>query len=187
MSTKIYYGFKVPLSKLGLAVEWFHISMWQRVIQSFSPPRMVELPKKLDEIRNLRENYSECGFHVWIDTQEQEALISLFGLPCYTERKREGFKPWRFPKWIEEFSYWDNVDPPHGMGSGEGYKKWVQRGVQWGRVATDGHKWEERMTLVVLPKDGMADIQLACELLPGYRESWKVKEKDLLSCRKLPT
>lgn len=186
MSTKIYYGYKVPLDKLGLAITWFHVSMWRRVIQSFSPPRMVELPKTLDQVRKLRENYSECGFHVWVDTREQEALISLFGLPCYTDKKREGFKPYRFPKWIKEFSWWDNVDPLEGMRSGEGYKRWVARGEQWKRVAVGGDKWEERMTLVVLPKDGFLDIQLASELIPRFRKSWEIEEKDLRSRKKLP-
>lgn len=179
MSAAIYHGYKVPLSMLGEAVEWFHISMWRRVVKSFTPSNM-------DELRKLREHHAECGFHVWIDAREQEALICLFGLPIYTDSKRTGCATWKFPSWIEEFSYWDNTDPPEGMRHGDAYKRWKARGAQWNRVALDGGHWEERMTMCVLPKDGFRDMDLAAELFARHREAWEIKPSSLLSKRRLP-
>lgn len=175
MSTKIYYGFKVPLSKLGEAVQWFHVSMWRRVIKHFAPSNM-------DELRKVRENLAECGFHVWIDAREQEALICLFGLPAFTESKRTGCATWKFPPWIEEFSYWNNTDEPEGMDG----KRRRARGAQWNRVALDGGRWEERMTMLVLPKDGYRDMDLAAECFASHREAWKIKPSSLISKRRLP-
>lgn len=177
MSTKIYNGYKVPLPKLGEAIEWFRISMWRRVVASFQASSM-------DEIRKLREEHAECGFHVWVDTQEQEALICLFGLPCYTEPKARSsrFSSWKFPAWIEEFGYWNNTDAPKKISRNQ----WEARGKQWDRVATGRDRWEARMMHIVLPKDGYADMNLGYELLAAFREAWEVKPEDLLSQRKLP-
>lgn len=176
MSTKIYHGYKVPLSKLGEAVQWFHISMWRRVVKSFTPSDM-------DELRKLREHYAECGFHVWIDSETQEALICLFGLPAFTESRRTGCTPWKFPSWIEEFSYWNSTEPE---GSDDLIERWRARGAQWDRVALDKGRWKERMTLVVLPNDGFRDMDLAAELLASHREAWEIKPRDLISKRRLP-
>lgn len=175
MSTKIYSGYKVPLSKLGLAIEFFRVSMWRRVVASMRPSTM-------DELRKLREEHAECGFHVWVDTKKQEALFCLFGLPIYTEEKgRKGFEDFVLPSWVEDFSYWNNTDPPEEMTRA----RWEARGKQWNRVALD-RGWQDRMTNVVLPRDGYEDMSLAYELLAGFRESWGIKEEDLLSRRKLP-
>lgn len=189
MSTKIYHGYKVSVDKLHLAVEWFRIAMWQRVVVCFTPEKFsgekkVELG--FDQAKVLREAYAECGFHVWIDGETNEALISLFGLPVFTEPRRKGFRSWKLPSWLVEFSYWNNTDPPARMGRGAGYKRWQERGKQWDRVALDDGRWDARLTHVVLPNDSSRDVQLLTECNPRYRASLEVAEDQLLSRKKLP-
>ena len=181
MSTKVYSGYKVKLDKLHLAIDWFHIAMWQRVVAVAGPSIAT-----FDDVKAVREAYAECGFHVWIDGEKGEALFSLFGMPPFTEPRRAKFKPWVFPRWIKEFGYWNNVDPPDGMRHGAGYRRWKERGKQWDRVALDGDRWELRMTLMMLPKDSYRDMALANECIAKFRESWKVTEDQLLSRKKLP-
>lgn len=180
MSTKIYAGYKVRLDRLHDAIEWFRISMWRRVVALASSSITT-----FDDVKAWRENYAECGFHVWIDGETGEALICLFGMPTFTEPNR--VKPhWKLPRWIREFSYWNNTDPPDNMREGAAYRRWKARGKQWDRVALDNGRWEARMLHIVLPKDGYADMRLAMECISKYREAWKVPASQLLSHQKLP-
>lgn len=181
MSTKVYAGYKVRLDKLHLAIDWFRIAMWRRVVALAKPSVTT-----YEQVKDWRENHAECGFHVWIDGERGEALVSLFGLPVFVEPRRPGVPRWTFPKWIVEFSYWNNTDPPDGMREGAGYRRWVARGKQWDRVALDGGRWDARLTQIVLPKDGFQDMALAMECIAKYREAWEMPASKLLSRKALP-
>lgn len=184
MSIKIYNGYKVPLDKLHLAVKWFRISMWRRVV-ALASTEVSTYP----EATAWCTEHGDCGFHVWVDGTSQEALIALFGMPIFTDAERSAtglaWEKWNFPKWIEEFSFWDNTDPPDDMSEGEGYERWVNRGLQWKRVAMDGDLWDMRLTHIVLDKSHSA-MSLAMECIPKIRKAWNKPKTRLLSQQKLP-
>lgn len=173
MSTKVYYGRMCAYSDMHSAIMWLRIKMWRNVVKMAKGMGISSYP----QTEMFTKEFTEAGFNLWLDPSTSVVLISLFGLPKFCDLGRT-------PVWLHEFSYWNNVDPPRGFTSAEGYKKWQDRGKVWDRVALDGDKWDEKLTHVVFGTSGGQHL-LALECVDSYRKSW-LGEGTLLSKRKLP-
>lgn len=70
----------------------------------------------------------DCGVSLWINGRY------AYVIPNGEEFTRKGIK---YPKWVEEYAYWDNSDPPEHIP----YKQWKMRGKAWDRVCLD--RWND--------------------------------------------
>lgn len=134
MSTKIYYGFRCQLARLGDATAVLRAEMWRNVI-AFANDERVD---SYEHCEAFVAAYAPCGIHVFAEPGRRYAHFSLFGLPRFCEVRRLG------P--LGRFSYWNNTDtrPPRVS-----EREWDLRRDTWARVLrADG--WERRLTNIVL-------------------------------------
>jgi hypothetical protein len=170
VSTKIYAGYRSHEHAIGASLTWLRIAIWQNVAQAAAGCATFE------DVKAFVEDHAEAGIHMWHDPLQRIALYSLFGLPGFVEKLP------RPPRFLREYNYWNNTDPPDGMTR----RRWLERGRTWNRVALDGRGWEARLTNIVLPKGTVGAYALAEECLPRFREHWKIDESSLLSKQPLP-
>jgi len=66
----------------------------------------------------------DCSLNLWIHGRY------VYAIPHGEGFLREGL---RFPKWTEEYAYWNNVDHPKGISR----RQWEERGRMWDKVCLD--------------------------------------------------
>jgi hypothetical protein len=78
----------------------------------------------------------DCSLNVWIDGRY------AYIIPCGEEYLYEKV---RYPKWAEDYSYWNNTDPPDGIT----WRAWKERSKVWDRVCL-GHWNEARLNFSIV-------------------------------------
>jgi hypothetical protein len=120
MSIKIYYGCRFPLDRINDGIDFIHDKMWlhtSELISKFGVSNRTEL---LEFVTN---NDLSCGFNMWI--YNQYCYVVPIGIHGILEKT---FK--KVPNFIENFSYWDNVDKPNKVSQ----KVWDSRCSTWDSI-----------------------------------------------------
>lgn len=148
MSTKIYYAWRVPINKLNEVFDFvrpqiykngedilrrlmrtvdekfIHESKEKKNDNDFPESAIrfkaaVKLAKEVSK-RSTRTLGVDVGFvfNVWLN--DTYAYLILIG----------EYKNFTMPEWVEDYSYWDNVDEPEGLKEGE----WEKRGEKWSEI-----------------------------------------------------
>lgn len=150
MSTKIYTAFRVQIEDLHPAIELLRKRAWKQIVK-VAKECGVQAGDE-DKIFKFCEEYSDFGFNVIIDQDDQKAYILVFGSERFTDISS------RLPLWIEEFSYWNNSDTlPNNMTAHE----WSYRAKTWRSVLK---KWDLRLTHFVLDKGSVGRFHLTKHL-----------------------
>lgn len=145
MGDRIYQGFRVATDSFAEAL---------RMVEAFRPWVKQQSEKQLDTFmatvmkeagvdsvsafdmwqdRRNRIRREQCRIPV-VDTDFNVVLVPCAGFllgRVYTEQ-RLWLAEWYKQPGIEEFSYWDNMEPPEGVSD----EDWAARGTAW-EVITD--------------------------------------------------
>lgn len=73
-----------------------------------------------------------CGFNCWVHSDGFMYIIIVANFNHSLESETH-------PEWVENFSYWNNTDPPEGFDDEAGYKRWEARGEKWAEVGPGGY------------------------------------------------
>lgn len=161
MSTKIYEGKRFPKTKLAAFVHTVRPAHYKIILEQARHLAARMSPKKLDRdtwdhrvmklmdlFRELSKQLHrcppydlECGWSIWLPPTGRWAYASPWG-EHYT---RDGLT---LPDYVENYSYWNNTDPPEGMRKGRGYRRWRRRAKDW-KCATEPGGQANRLQLVV--------------------------------------
>lgn len=151
MSTKIHYGVRFPLSRLGEFAEKTRIrglkaveTRARELLDAMKDPKLSKADLKLE--KKERENklrWKKAGKLIELLREAakdpQRSIFDLtFGWNLYIapgamfvlaspwgSMSREAGK--LVPKWVEEYGYWDNTDRPDEISA----RKWRQRELDW--------------------------------------------------------
>jgi hypothetical protein len=88
---------------------------------------------------------NEFDFNVSIAVHELEG--GLYIIPYRDMLMRHTLDFLKDDKRLVDFAYWNNTDPPEGMGNGAGYRRWKARGKVWD--ALDARGWRHHMVLTI--------------------------------------
>jgi hypothetical protein len=90
-----------------------------------------------------------CGWKIWLPPKSRFAYTSPWG-EAWT-------RDFELPKFVEEYGYWDNTDPPEGMREGRGYQRWRARRKAW-ECATVTNKENNHVQLVSCDPNNSLDL-----------------------------
>jgi hypothetical protein len=150
VSTKIYYGFRCQLGRLGDATSLLRAQMWRNVVSFARSENVVSF----EQCERFVERFAQCGIHIFIDQPRSLAYFSLFGIPRFCEIRRLG------P--LDRFSYWNNTDDRPRRVS---YRAWRLRHEIWDSVLS-GDGWERRLSNIVLDEGPFGSRPLYWALNP---------------------
>lgn len=201
MSVKIYEAMRVPIGNLntflGIATEatlvpgeaWFRD--WTADIKppEETPPEWIRgrpereetwirLRKVRQLIQRLREGYRgllsiENGLNVWLHDDGKAYVIPWGDWACVA------FRTMTPPDWAEDYSYWNNTDPPNWIP----YEEWLARGETWNDVCLGGDKWEAtRLNHVIVSlQDGSTMHRIESRMggadIERWRDAWLLENK----------
>lgn len=82
------------------------------------------------------------------------------------------FKNFKLPTGVEDYSYWNNTDPPEELSKGEGYKQWERRGKVWDKICDD---WDggRLVHTIVSVKERIGIVEVCRQIVPK-EEAWVV-------------
>lgn len=148
MSTKIYYGYRMKISKLNDFIDMARPQVFdlaeEIVRKLMSAVKKEVIQKKLDggwfsetnirfekalelvhEISAQSERMSvldiDFSFNIWI----HDGMVYV--IPIGEEHFKRKLV---FPEWVEDYSYWDNTDPPNDIDDNE----WMDRAEMWEKI-----------------------------------------------------
>lgn len=132
MSTKIYTGFKVKtksFSKILELVEQFRpkvIKVANEKLDNFKGT-FDEWQARVDKIKktNLRDLAVDTDFELVLFPTKNNYIIGI----VYSENY-ELINEWMKSPLVENYSYWNNTDPPEKFSD----KEWVKREKDWNAV-----------------------------------------------------
>lgn len=176
MSTKIYYARRVPLSRLNELIDKMRPQVIDMIAEKVgklmgyvevSEPipdgvlvgrqdswrrfKQFELVLKLCEEAGRRPERDiwdiDCGINIWINGHY------AYIIPIFPEYDMLDKLKW--PKWSEDYSYWNNTDTPDGVSQ----KEFDARGKMWGKIncgsGTADHNSRRLYHAFVDTKDGL--------------------------------
>jgi len=150
MSIKIYEGLRVQISDIGKFIKMFdkrcldHLEKQTReLMAAVKPERVLESAEQAVGMRKdltaeallksedaqeyfrfmevaklyisaMKKNYNFCNPDSWFNAFVYNKHFYI--VPGYPT----GLRNPKFPKYVEEFGYWNNTDPPSGVS----YKEW---------------------------------------------------------------
>lgn len=157
MSTKIYYAYRIKKSRfiefLDLAHDqMFYLALGQikllmrdikidekeynNAIKKYAPnnkakqkrmKRWRQFETVITHCKKAANNIEksifdiDCGLNIWLYNQ----YIYIIPIGPYWISNNLNF-----PEWVEDYSYWNNVDPPEDIN----FNKWKKRGDIWKKV-----------------------------------------------------
>lgn len=156
MSTKIYWAFRIPKGRWIEFIDLIHDQMFASAVKHIKRNMKIikideeKLKEKIEKykIKKLRwARYRRWQqFKKVIDECKRAAddpCIDFFDVDCCVNFWMRGkyvyvipiAPKWikrdlKFPDWVEDYSYWNNVDPPEDIS----YKAFKARGKIWKQV-----------------------------------------------------
>lgn len=166
MSTKIYCAYRFPLTKVEKGIRAFHKLLLEGSLEQFSDTlerltaktynlniKEIETLKPMtkefetttqktyalqrliilgDSLTKRLWNRMDCGFNAWIfDGFMYVIPWANFSADNYFAKVEK-----KLPSFIEDFSYWNNTDPPEDLPGGE--EAWEEREKIWEKVGPGG-------------------------------------------------
>lgn len=166
MSTKIYNAWRVPVSRLNALIDHVRARAIEHLVKHVRS-RMCIIqddhanghhgpdwkPLTRFEAWHVFEKQLAAGLHddliMWLNVWNHGRYFYVMG--C-------GVADF-MPKWVEDYSYYDNTDHPKGITQ----RAWQQRGEVWKRICTGegtaGHN-ARRLEHVILSKDGHPSFEV---------------------------
>lgn len=163
MSTKIYYAWRVPTRRLNSFIDLARAQVIpaavKHLVDAMSVPTEEALGPEPDWLKGSPRGYDrakvawraarrfeiieamckedakssqrsdidvQCWLNVWVHNDGH-----AYVMPIAENWLRAKIVP---PKWAPSFAYWNNTDPPKGMRSGAGYKRWEARRKVWDKL-----------------------------------------------------
>lgn len=179
MSTKIYEGLRIQITDMAKFIKIFdkrcldHIeTMTLKLMEVVKPELLLESAERAKELRKnltakqlLKIPEAEQHFRfVEVAKLYAKALKAQwnFGNPdCWFNAfiygkyfyiipgYPTGLRSPKYPKYVEEFGYWNNTDPPSGMS----YKEFEKRGRLWAKSGALDIPFSNRLTHDLISKD----------------------------------
>lgn len=162
MSTKIYYGIRIESSKLKEFMEWFdetcidgavkytkNLMGAQKIGKGFKEwdKKKLGLKEKYKDIKD-RILYYQLSFIFAMYYESSKTSRNGLNMDCWFNAYPfgkwfyvipmfpEGCK-YKYPKYVQEYGYWNNTDPQEGISD----KDWIKRGKEWESLIDDNDKY----------------------------------------------
>jgi hypothetical protein len=108
-------SYKADWAKSGKTPpSWIEKGLWTEMAMDLCEASSAQAHRDLD-------GCLDCGINVWV--YEGMAYLMLIG-------EQYLFEKVRFPKWAQDFDYWNNTDAPKGFTQ----EQWDKRGRIWEKV-----------------------------------------------------
>ena len=169
MSTKIYTAWKFPVKRLNEFLEIFDKKVWYYVVKEariiIAGISSEQVQKKIKEWKvkeikpglEQRVRFSIFDRMILDDRLKPEDfsrhLIFRVGVNLWLKGNYAYACPWghekyyykiKFPVWVKDFAYWNNVDPPRNVSS----KEWNHREQVWEDLCLGKVQWWNRGRLI---------------------------------------
>lgn len=158
MSTKIYQAYRAPAEYIVDLIDWGRDTMetaamvWlERLMENIDPEKLGECPehiagdpegekvweraKRLETVMELvkeevKSPYKSvlninCGMNLWF--YAGKVYMIPIGERFIVEELDKSL-----PEWLEDYSYWNNTDPPEEITD----EQWRERGETWDQICT---------------------------------------------------
>jgi len=186
MSIKIYQGLRIQVTDMDKFIKIFdkrclnHIArQTSKLMDAVKPDRLLKsaeeakgLRKKLSAkqllknedaqdffrycevaalyIKSMRKNYNWCNPDSWFNAFVYNKHFYI--VPGYPT----GLNKVKFPKYVEDFAYWNNTDPPSDIS----YKEWNKRHDLWEKSGAFDIPFSNRLTHDLISKDNISSLIL---------------------------
>lgn len=155
MSTTIYDAYRAPLARVLDTIDWARDTLLNstiEIVEQLMNDVVVDItttPKHLkgegERFYRRSQQYRhviaaakkaalspykeyhdiDCGFNLWIWDDR------VYVMPVGTNVHKRALS-YSKPEWVEDYSYWNNVDEPDDVS----YEEWKQRGETWDMICT---------------------------------------------------
>jgi len=167
VSTKIFEGKRFPKTKLGEFVDTVRPAHYAFILEQARHLAAAIKPEVLD--KNTWHARTRKITDIFRKVAAESHRTPLLDLECgwriWWPRGRWAYTvPWgeyltrhelELPDFVEDYPYWNSTDPPEGMESGAGYRRWRRRAKHW-VCACEPRAHLNCLRLVVFEADGMA-------------------------------
>ena len=196
MSTKIYYAYRAPASRVVEFIDWAHDILWAELKEQMegfmagvkdeaigdppdwikSDPEGVELwarYKRFDKVVELNEKCDlglDLSLNMWF--HGRKVYMIPIGMPGRMNRLND-----TIPEWAEDYCYWNNTDHPEELT----YRQWSQRGKTWDKICTGplsskaDHNARRLNHEILTAKDGMSMFNLKWEMVQKPMHDYRDK------------
>jgi len=144
MSTKIYYAYRIPKNKLNEFTDLVNTATWKVVLDKVDVltrfvgendmgiqdrwPLMRERIVRDSKSPERRMFDLNSSFNFWLDVRH--AYIVPYGRTVLPKQR---------PDWIEDFSYWNNIDRPENITA----RQWRARQKKWDELCLSDKSWNQ--------------------------------------------
>ena len=182
MSTKIYVAYRIPRSKIDHfiaearklvfagAVEQMERLMWNvKKKKALKAIGCVKKGQKRKWVKEGGERFNRLSYAFEWPIEDSERGVRGFNLdswlncwpngrywyiiPCWPDGVK--IKDEDLPEYVEEYGYWNNVDPPEHVT----WKQWRERERKWEEVCVEDHN-RTRLSHVIIEAKGPHHIGL---------------------------
>jgi hypothetical protein len=186
MSIKIYNGLRIPVSDIGKFIKIFDKRClkyieemtlklmasvkWEALVESAEIAKGMRDGQSAEEIlkdeivvkylrflevailytKAMKKQWRFSNPDCWFNAFPYGKYFYI--IPGYPT----GLRDPKYPKYVEEFGYWDNTDPPDGIT----YKQFKKRGELWKKSGALSIPYENRLTHGLIQYDYIGALSL---------------------------
>lgn len=169
MSTKIYTAYRVPVGRLNEFLDIFdretgkvvlkHVRLIMRAVQEDVVLKKIadwDVKKKITKAMKWRARFSIIDnefLKASKETRDGSAFVVAVGVNIWICGRKAYIIPWgherwyykiKYPRWVEDFAYWNNTDEPEGMTRTE----WKARERMWDKVCLEKVSFWNRRRMI---------------------------------------
>jgi len=129
---------------------------YQRALRNYEDEDLARLSVARDlvykEYRTQANSSERNPYDFDVSLVIRELDGNLYLLPHCDMMVRDVLNFLRRDTRIEDFSYWNNVDPPDDMRSGAGYRRWKARGKVWDALEPNDNlaRWRQFLVMEIM-------------------------------------